>query len=59
MTGQIVSARLTGKKKATNVHLVADDAEFLESIPRENEPWIDSMYVHPYNTTTYSSKANS
>ena len=38
------SARFTGnKKKSTNIHLVADDGEVLETMQRENIPWIDSV----------------
>ena len=36
-------ARCKGnKKKSTNIHLVADDGEILETTQRENITWIDS-----------------
>ena len=35
------SARFIGsKKKSTNIHLVADDGEILETTQRENIPWL-------------------
>ena len=49
------SARFTGnKKKNTNIHLVADEDEILETTPREDIPWIDSIHVQFENNTTYS-----
>ena len=54
------SARFTGsKEKSTNIHLVADDGEVLETMQRENIPWIDSIHVQSENTTTYSAKGYS
>ena len=48
--------RFTRNKKTTNVLLVADDSEVLETTPREKIPWIDSIYVHLDSITTYSTK---
>ena len=53
------SARFTGSKKTTSVHIVADDSEVPETTPRGNIPWVASIYVHPGNTTTYSAKGYS
>ena len=49
MTGQIISLLvLTGnKKKSTNIHLVVDDGEILETTQRENIPWLDIIDVYP------------
>ena len=52
------SARFTGnKKKSTNIHLVADDGEILETTQRENIPWFDIIVVYPdtqNNTSIYT-----
>ena len=46
------SARFSGTRK---VHMVADDGEVLETMQRENIPWIDFIHVQSQNnTTTYS-----
>ena len=36
--------------------MVADDGDVLETMQRENIPWIDSIHVQYENTTTYSAK---
>ena len=38
---------------------MADDGEVLETMQRENIPWIDSIHVQSENTTTYSAKGYS
>ena len=53
------SARFTGnKKKSTNIHLVADDGEILETTQTENIPWLDIIDVYPdtQNNTSISTK---
>ena len=39
--------------------MVADDGGVLETLQRENIPWIDSPHVKSENTTTYSAKGYS
>ena len=47
------SARFTGnKKKNTNTHLVEDGNEILETTPREDISWVDSIHVQSENNTT-------
>ena len=53
------SAIFTENRKITNVHIVTDDIEVLETIPNEDISWIDSMYIQPDNNTIYSAKGNS
>ena len=43
------SARFSGTRK---VHMVADGGKVLETMQRENTPWIDSIHVQSDNTTT-------
>ena len=43
-------------KKTTNVHLVTDDSKVLETTPKKDISWIDSIYLLPDGTTTYSPK---
>ena len=51
------SARFTAnKKKKTNIHLVADENEVLETTPKQDIPWIDSIHVQTENNTTCSTK---
>ena len=47
------------KKKRTNIHLVADDGEILETTQTENIPWLDITDVYPdtqNNTSIYTKK---
>ena len=54
------SARFTGiKKKITNIHLVTDNGEILETTQRENILWLDVIDVYPdtqNNTLIYTKK---
>ena len=54
------SARIRGhKKKSTNIHLVADHGEILETIHEENIPWLDTIDLNQEslnNTTDYTHK---
>ena len=54
LRSNIEFARFTENKKTTNLHHVADDSEVLETITREDIQCIDSIYIQPTDTTTYS-----